>query len=629
MRDDALKRVEEPKWKTGHLAGGTPAKVIDVNTECLDRLAERVALILDLENEGEFNASLRQFEPCPEPVEVQEPVDLLGIYDSGTKTIVIDKNKIRKCVGQWSAEQVNISYEDLKKVVEIHEDAHALHHLAGDPKNNNEIWDGFGDTPSYLLEILAQLFAHDECQHDHRLAVAFEELEKRQPLTYRLWRLFRRVPRERFYWLVREDQSRVVRILLHLGFRVRPWHGLWMQGSRGRFGDATIQHNIFDFATSELSHSAFFAWLIKQIAPDARGYNKEVRDTALKVVNEMLRINGLSPISSLADIESCDVKPEEKGEKVRIDITVYIRSRYGRNIGIIIENKIGAHESRKDQLKDYHETGINLIDEHFKHVDPLCAEKAFVYMKTDYDFEDPLVRRDDSDNCVPTNFKKMNWKAIYGLFGTTRFEDPILRSYSEWIERQHASIATKLNVSCWLSSPDAEDILGQDHIGQVALLKCVFPQLLKGQPSCAGKDKDNYLRFCYGDNLYISLGSDKGRPWTQLWGGWQMAGAEFFYRLQQRTRQGKPCSLLEAKLCGDNPSQKNTILNIYDPLVRDLFPKGITDANTCFIPTDWETTMGAFVLVGSDIATLKHIEILHERFVGQAIPQVKPSSSTP
>jgi hypothetical protein len=62
------------------------------------------------------------------------------------------------------------------------------------------------------------------------------------------------------------------------------------------------KYNIFDFATSELSHSAFFSWLIQQIDPQS-DYGLEVREQGLELVNECLKSHRLETITSLEDIQ--------------------------------------------------------------------------------------------------------------------------------------------------------------------------------------------------------------------------------------------------------------------------------------------------------------------------------------
>jgi|SRR3972149_6494857 len=121
------------------------------------------------------------------------------------------------------------------------------------------------------------------------------------------------------------------------------------------------KYNILDFATSELSHSAFFSWLINQIDPQS-DYSLEVREKGLELVNECLKTHKIKPINGLGDIDSAIVKRELS----HIDIAAFINTKSGRKIGIIIENKVGAQESRKNQLTDYFKEGTKLIEEHFK-----------------------------------------------------------------------------------------------------------------------------------------------------------------------------------------------------------------------------------------------------------------------
>ncbi len=133
-------------------------------------------------------SELRSFE---QPLKIESAVDVLGIYRSRERTIYLHPNRIHSCAERLAAHCSAIRYEALYRVVMIHEEAHALHHLAADRKKGYRIWDEFDEVPSCLQEILAQRFAYEDCKQDSSLLLTFEALENTQPLAYKLWRLFK------------------------------------------------------------------------------------------------------------------------------------------------------------------------------------------------------------------------------------------------------------------------------------------------------------------------------------------------------------------------------------------------------------------------------------------------------
>ncbi|MBR4247418.1 MAG: PD-(D/E)XK nuclease family protein [Treponema sp.] len=143
--------------------------------------------------------------------------------------------------------------------------------------------------------------------------------------------------------------------------------------------------NIFDYATSELSQDAFFAWLLKwaedgykKPEPDlhecARGLLKAFFNEYYKDFQNLLgndEYNYLQDINSFASvkrIESVEVNRQVK----RIDLWLTIKTDIG-SFYVVIEDKIGA-KPRKNQLKTYRDLVIND-----------CGKKkksCFIYLKT-------------------------------------------------------------------------------------------------------------------------------------------------------------------------------------------------------------------------------------------------------
>jgi hypothetical protein len=373
-----------------------------------------------------------------------------------------------------------------------------------------------------------------------------------------------------------------------------------------------MKYSLFHFATKELAHSDFFAWLIKQIDPDAHEYGQDVREAALKFVNRMLTKFSdrcVQPIASLEDVKSCSVKREEE----HIDVTAYIRLKDSRRIGLIIENKVGAQESRPGQLRDYFEKGSELTQ---NHLGTYAPEIAFIYLKSDYDFEDPLVRCDGEGARVITNFRKLDWKSLYDLFGHQKFDDSILMSYASWISEKYEWIEQRLKT---------DNLLGQgvgkmlaSHEGQTALIKAVFSRLIGDKKPCSAEQKSGCLHIRYNCESYMKLGSNRGEPWTQLW-GWNHGKLTLFYRLQMHYQDKGPEPRLHLKTYSDGQDvatdDKVRIKELYETLIHQYSLSDIWQDPNRWTPQAWETDMGSFKLVGNSIEDLKRIEDLHEELV--------------
>lgn len=136
MRDHPLSRHENPKIQYGHLPKLTQMHSLLVNIHNLDMMAERIADILKIECERDFSRELELIEPFLDGVVLNEAFDVLGVYNSVKRTIVIDREEISKCASDIFSLNNFYFAADLEKVVACHEDFHALHHLANDPSNS-------------------------------------------------------------------------------------------------------------------------------------------------------------------------------------------------------------------------------------------------------------------------------------------------------------------------------------------------------------------------------------------------------------------------------------------------------------------------------------------------------------
>ncbi len=376
--------------------------------------------------------------------------------------------------------------------------------------------------------------------------------------------------------------------------------------------------NLFDFATSELSHSAFYAWLIQQVHPEANGFDREVRETGRELINQMLSLSEASTISDLNEIEKCVVKTERSKNRCRFDIVVFLRLNSGRNIGIIVENKLSSNESRPDQLKTYLEEGEKLIKLEFNVEEP---EQHFIYLKADWDYGYTLEGIQNSEGPPQRRFRMINWQTINKIFGERKYSDSILKSYSEWISNKHKSISSKLAIENLLS-PQIDENLLNDHISQTTIFRHMFPKLLR-KPQSFEKDKDGYTRYHYDEwgNIFMKLGNEKnGTPWSQLW-GWDLGNMDLFYRIQLRPHNGKLEPRLEVKVYSRKEKKDHEVVARVEKLKSQYHNlTAESDLAPMLIPKrsakgQWELLVTSFRLNGFDIEKLPQIENIHNEFV--------------
>lgn len=102
--------------------------------------------------------------------------------------------------------------------------------------------------------------------------------------------------------------------------------------------------NIFNFATSELSHDAFIAWLLSWSDPVY--HNNSLNSFSFKVLKKFFEISD----KKISDIKEVEVKTQWRN----IDVLVIVTEETGNKWAIIIENKMYTSE-HSDQLKRYRE----------------------------------------------------------------------------------------------------------------------------------------------------------------------------------------------------------------------------------------------------------------------------------
>ena len=222
MRADKLENKNDglPIHREARLPGSFSPSEVRVSGHVEELISgpasEQIQWIFSGETEEEFEQRLSELEFLERAPKIRHSIDVLGTYRSGERTVYLDPDKIRLCADLLSTGSFTIWYKNLYRVVEIHEEAHAVHHLAADQKDGYCIWEEFDSIPTCLKEILAQLFTYEACKYTSRLLETFEILEKTQPMVYRLWRLFRYISPESLYWDIRDKTGRAERILERL-----------------------------------------------------------------------------------------------------------------------------------------------------------------------------------------------------------------------------------------------------------------------------------------------------------------------------------------------------------------------------------------------------------------------------
>lgn len=198
-----------------------PTDIVKVPYGWFNYQSDLIAILFRSETDEQFDDLLedllRDLEPSPVELSLEDTIDPLGIYSPVDKLIKIDENKIHRCSEYMRTQGALVEFDQLSKIVRIHEDSHALHHLAGDPQNKNRIWDKFKDNPPCVLEMLAQLFTYNAIRFDRALLKAFDELEKRQSWVYHLWGKFSESPKENVYWRARNKPDQIQKLLKGMG----------------------------------------------------------------------------------------------------------------------------------------------------------------------------------------------------------------------------------------------------------------------------------------------------------------------------------------------------------------------------------------------------------------------------
>jgi hypothetical protein len=221
-----------------------------------------------------------------------------------------------------------------------------------------------------------------------------------------------------------------------------------------------VRHNLFRFATSELSHSAFWAWIFQSLDSTDEKL-KDVRQLASGFLNQIgVKTELKSPIEVQTELTI------SKGQ--RIDIMV----RDSTGVRIAIENKVSAIPT-EDQLNKY----LSTLEEETTALYPVLLSTSF-----------------DVDISIPVGWSKVTLEHLVPLSKRTPISHPLLSDYAEWLRT-----LSDYRANC------ERDSLGPDGSKRNAALKTA-----EGQWALM-----SYLTEGMAGIQYRGVNTS-GRPWTQF-----------------------------------------------------------------------------------------------------------------
>jgi len=174
-----------------------------------------------------------------------------------------------------------------------------------------------------------------------------------------------------------------------------------------QFMPLDIRYNLFNFAPSELSHSAFWAWVLQCLDADSISELAGPQRVASRFVN---RTGGAA--STLHFPVTVQTEVSYRKRKDRIDILVTDSS----HTKIVIENKVKAIPSRS-QLERYYATLKSKEENQY-----------FVIMSTAFD--------NDVKGSVPQPWKYLGIDDLIDLVKPDQDSHPLLSDYVSWLTYQ-------------------------------------------------------------------------------------------------------------------------------------------------------------------------------------------------
>lgn len=246
-----------------------------------------------------------------------------------------------------------------------------------------------------------------------------------------------------------------------------------------------LRHNLFRFATSEISHSALWAWIL-QAWDSTDEFHAAPKRLASAFLSRIAK-KGLDGGTIL-------VEPEKTHSRGRYDIRIVINDSFT----CIIENKIKAIPD-EEQLNRYMDKSVH----------------RYVLLQADYHY----------DYKLPKEWLYIGLSDIIELIEQTDCAcHPMLRDYESWLKHKQAGISEIISKA---HSDDGVDVVNAlaSPIGQWEFMKRIM------------------IGISNLTDQYRGLNND-GTPWTQncFW-GWDWTDSEkkespdyLFYRIDKDKR---------------------------------------------------------------------------------------------
>lgn len=193
--------------------------------------------------------------------------------------------------------------------------------------------------------------------------------------------------------------------------------------------------NIFNLATSELSHDAFFTWLLQWSDPSFSSFNNEIHDLGKEFLKLVLENKYAEDIEELQSI-----KAGRQWENIDVWAEVVCKNK---NILLILENKTYSAE-HSDQLIRYKQTG-----------EQFCKENNFelscAYVKIGSETKKTIRAIEEK------GYKSINRLNLLSLISEKKYSHPLINDYLNFIQRledeQNEYVGKPIkewNGACWV-----------------------------------------------------------------------------------------------------------------------------------------------------------------------------------
>jgi hypothetical protein len=177
-----------------------------------------------------------------------------------------------------------------------------------------------------------------------------------------------------------------------------------------------MKPNLFKIATKELSHDAFFTWLLQWSHPGCKEEGLELHTLATAFLALLLKDN-----FNLANTKMENIKAGRQWDN--IDIWAHISLQDQTKILLIIEDKTFTSE-HSDQLERYKKNALQWCSEN-------NAELVCIFLKIGSEPVNVL------NKITAKGFKVIDRRALLELFTTHQCNHPLVNDYREYLQTLH------------------------------------------------------------------------------------------------------------------------------------------------------------------------------------------------